>query len=70
MSVHMRSNDLVKGVPYDWAFFMYLQERMLRELQVKHSALKIGTYTHSVGSMHLYESDFELARKMIGHGGT
>ena len=64
--VNMRSNDLVKGVPYDWSWFMYLHRRMLAELRQKYEQLGVGSYIHNAGSLHLYEEDFELARKMLG----
>jgi thymidylate synthase len=65
--MHMRSQDVVKGLVYDLVFFMYLQERMLRELREKaYPDLQLGDYTHSADSLHLYERDLAAARKMIG----
>lgn len=57
LSVHMRSNDIWMGVPYDMFSFCFLQMKMAMELGVD-----IGTYTHYAGSLHLYERDYEAAK--------
>ena len=57
LSVHMRSNDLWMGVPYDMFSFAFLQMKMAMELGVK-----IGTYTHYAGSLHIYQRDYKVAR--------
>jgi thymidylate synthase len=57
---HMRSNDAIWGLPYDVFLFTMLQELMALELDVQ-----LGTYSHSVTSLHLYERHFSLARKVI-----
>lgn len=57
----MRSNDAVKGLAYDMPWFCYLLGRMAEEIDVP-----MGTYTHVAHSMHLYEKDVEIARRMIG----
>lgn len=55
----MRSNDVWFGVPYDIAFFAFLQELMLTELRENGaSSLKMGSYTHFVGSLHAYERNW------------
>lgn len=51
-TVYMRSNDIWMGFPYDVFSFTALQVKMAMELGVK-----IGTYTHIAGSLHLYERD-------------
>lgn len=51
-TVYMRSNDIWMGFPYDVFSFTALQCKMAMELGVK-----IGTYTHIAGSLHLYERD-------------
>lgn len=58
MSVHMRSNDIWMGVPYDMFSFCFLQMKMAMELGVG-----IGTYTHYAGSLHMYARDYEQAKK-------
>lgn len=60
MMVVMRSNDLIKGYVYDVFNFTMLQEMMAGLLDVE-----VGKYTHVVDSIHLYESDFELAKDII-----
>lgn len=58
LSVHMRSNDVWMGVPYDMFSFCFLQVKMAMELGVK-----VGHYTHYAGSLHLYERDYQTALK-------
>lgn len=52
----MRSNDVWLGLPYDLVQFIALQGAIASAL-----GLKLGTYHHSVGSMHIYERDVERA---------
>jgi thymidylate synthase len=52
LTTYMRSNDLWMGFPYDVFQFTCMQIRMAMELNID-----IGTYTHIVGSLHLYERD-------------
>lgn len=49
MMVHMRSNDVYLGLPHDIFAFTMLQEIAARQIGVG-----LGSYFHSVGSMHLY----------------
>jgi thymidylate synthase len=58
--VSMRSNDAIWGLPYDVFLFTMFQEFLASELGVP-----LGTYTHTVGSLHLYERHFDLARRII-----
>ena len=58
LSVHMRSNDIWMGVPYDMFSFCFLQVKMAMELGVE-----VGTYTHYAGSLHMYQRDYEIAMK-------
>lgn len=48
----MRSNDAYLGLPYDLMQFITLQSAI-----AAHMNMDLGTYTHSVGSMHIYERD-------------
>lgn len=61
----MRSNDVIKGTTFDIPFFMLVQQIMLSALKKVYPNLQMGTYTHLAHSMHLYQSDFELVRKML-----
>lgn len=49
MTTYMRSNDLWTGFPYDVFQFTAMQILMSMEL-----GIKLGTYTHIAGSLHLY----------------
>lgn len=60
LSVHMRSNDIWMGVPYDMFSFCFLQMLMAMELGVE-----VGHYTHYAGSLHMYARDYEVAKKNI-----
>lgn len=63
----MRSCDLVKGLAYDLPWFCFLLEKMFQEVQGSYSGLQIGTYTHFVHSLHIYDRDAEVVKKMIGY---
>jgi thymidylate synthase len=58
--VNMRSNDAVWGLPYDIFLFSMLQELLASDL-----GLPLGSYFHFVGSLHLYERHFDLARRVL-----
>ena len=58
LTTYMRSNDLWMGFPYDVFQFMNMQVLMSMEL-----GIELGTYTHIAGSLHLYERDYEQAKK-------
>lgn len=59
LHVHMRSNDVWLGVPYDVFAFTQLQHTVARALQ-----LLPGQYVHHATSLHLYERDIERAEKL------
>ena len=60
LTVYMRSNDAIWGLPYDVFLFTMLQELLACQL-----SLKLGSYSHTVGSMHLYEHHLHLAERII-----
>lgn len=64
LSVHMRSNDIWMGVPYDMFSFTFLQMKMAMELGVD-----LGNYTHFAGSLHMYKRDYEEALRNMPKGG-
>ena len=66
LSVVMRSNDLVLGLVYDLPWFCSLMDRMIEELREHYPTLSKGTYTHTVHSLHIYERNEEMVKKMIG----
>jgi len=55
LHVHMRSNDAHWGMPHDIFSFTMLQEIAARELGVE-----VGSYQHSVASLHLYDDKGKL----------
>lgn len=59
-TTYMRSNDVWRGLPYDVIYFTFLQKYIASELGVR-----VGTYTHFVGSMHMYLRDEENIKNMI-----
>lgn len=65
MTVHMRSCDIIKGLPSDIVFFTLLQQQMFNHLKTVYKNLELGTYTHIVDSLHLYESNFILVKEML-----
>jgi len=63
MLTSMRSNDAYLGLPHDIFAFTMLQELVARSIGVE-----LGHYKHFVGSLHLYERDFEKARAYLEEG--
>lgn len=64
-SVSMRSNDAILGLPTDVPFFCTLQSHMLYHLKETYPELELGTYTHKVNSMHVYERHYDLINDML-----
>ena len=60
----MRSNDLWWGFPYDIFNFTQLQRYVAMKLEVP-----VGWYLHQVGSLHLYEQHFDIAKE-VAHNET
>jgi thymidylate synthase len=58
--VYMRSNDAFVGLPHDVFAFTFIQELIARSL-----SLKLGTYKHVAGSLHIYDSDKDKVRKFL-----
>jgi thymidylate synthase len=58
--VSMRSNDAYLGFRNDVYCFTKLQERMANEI-----GISLGRYCHIVGSMHLYEHDYDKVKKLL-----
>lgn len=59
MSTYMRSNDVWLGAAYDFFQFTQLQVSLASVLQID-----AGTYTHHVGSLHIYEQHYEVAEQL------
>jgi thymidylate synthase len=56
----MRANDAYRGTASDVFSFTFLQELLAHQL-----GLELGSYTHVVGSYHLYQSDDALADRVL-----
>lgn len=64
MTTNMRSMDLFFGYPFDVVFFTLMQQSMRLELLKYYPELELGTYTHNVCSLHIYERNFEVFENM------
>lgn len=60
MWVTQRSCDAIKGLSFDVPWHCYLLRELAAELGVVADKLH-----HTIGSLHLYETDIEMARKII-----
>ena len=65
IGVSMRSNDIVFGLTNDAFTFSLFQQMMYNELKIKMPDLKLGSYNHFAGSMHLYEMHYDMAAKIL-----
>jgi len=63
MQVHMRSNDVYLGLPHDIFAFTMMQEIMAATI-----GCGIGEYHHSVGSLHMYDTDRDKAVMFLDEG--
>jgi len=59
----MRSNDAYFGLPHDVFSFTMIQEMIASELKIE-----VGDYTHTVGSLHLYEDKKEKVLEFLDEG--
>ncbi|SNZ10035.1 thymidylate synthase [Terribacillus aidingensis] len=55
-----RSVDLLLGIPTNWVGYYALQCAFANIL-----GFKVGTFTHQMGNIHLYDNQIELAKKVI-----
>ena len=65
MTTYMRSNDLWMGFPNDVFQFTCIQIYLAMRLGVK-----LGSYTHIAGSLHLYDRDYKTSLKNIEEEAT
>ena len=63
--IYMRSNDVILGLPTDIAFFTVLHQQAFLHLKNIYPELELGSYIHSVDSLHLYEKHFKLVEEML-----
>lgn len=64
-TINMRSNDAILGTATDVVFFCVLQIQMWKLLKKTYPNLELGSYTHFVHSMHIYERHFDLVSQML-----
>jgi thymidylate synthase len=62
---NMRSNDLIKGTPYNITYFIILLDRMIDELKEVYPNLLKGWYYHHTTSLHIYQHDVPLVKFML-----
>lgn len=67
LTVNMRSNDAIYGIANDIPFFTLIQEMMLLLLQEVYPELTMGTYTHQVASLHIYEKHFSMLEDILSN---
>ena len=60
LTVYMRSNDVLLGLPYDISSFTLFQNLVSNCL-----GIPVGVYVHNVGSLHIYDNDRERLRKIL-----
>lgn len=59
MSVYMRSNDVWLGAAYDFFQFTRVQLALCSIF-----GIEPGTYSHHVGSLHIYENNYDAAENL------
>lgn len=59
LHVHMRSQDVWLGTPYDVFMFTQLQHTVARDL-----GLPVGQYVHHATSLHIYERDVDATHSL------
>jgi thymidylate synthase len=64
--VHMRSNDLVYGFPYNILYFVKLMHRMISEVKFKYNTLSIGNLIYYASSIHYYTKHKSKVEAMLG----
>lgn len=66
LTINMRSNDMTLGLVYDLPWFISLIYKMRDELKDVYPDLEIGSYTHYVHNLHIYDRDEDKILKMLG----
>jgi thymidylate synthase len=66
LTINMRSNDLMLGLVYDMPWFQLLMFKMKNELLDLYPELEVGSYTHFVHNIHIYDRDVQKVESMIG----
>lgn len=66
--VNMRSNDVIFGYRNDYAWQLYVLEKLFGRLKQKYQHLEMGTIYWQTGSLHVYERDFYLLKHFMETG--
>lgn len=69
LSINQRSCDIMTGLTFDVPFFTLLMQLMIKELEWEHDIkLEMGTFTHLIHSLHVYEKDYTKLGDMVNAG--
>ena len=67
--VHMRSNDIWFGLRNDLAWQQWVQEQFVEKLNAMSIKCKCGDILWFADSLHLYDKNYDLARKFLEEQG-
>jgi thymidylate synthase len=70
--VHMRSNDLIMGLTYDFPMFAFFQEVFMYHLNKLRTdsgkdPIQLGHLTLFAGSSHIYDRNYAMVEGMLGN---
>lgn len=65
MTLNMRSNDVILGFMTDFTFFNLIHQQVYLHLKKYYPDIKMGGYTHTSHSMHLYSRHYEMVENML-----
>jgi|AntRauTorcE11897_2_1112592.scaffolds.fasta_scaffold08462_3 thymidylate synthase len=69
LSINQRSCDIMTGLTFDVPFFMLLMQLMILELKHEHDIdVEMGTFTHTIHSLHVYSKDYDKLNRMLETG--
>ncbi len=63
--VNRRSQDIILGLTFDYAWEYLLMEKMYDQLKSYYPDLQLGSYTMFCNNIHVYERNFDTVNKMI-----
>ena len=61
LMMFQRSADLFLGLPFNVANYALLQHMFAKML-----GMKVGTFTHAIGSLHIYDNHVEQCEEVLG----
>lgn len=64
MTTYQRSCDIIKGFSYDVPWNCFFMNIVFSKLQETMPGLVLGSFTHVIGSLHLYQKDLDLAKRI------